>query len=60
VGSLAAPVAATDGSALCVLSVGFATSQIKKDQLEVLGRDLKKAANQLAKVFAEKGIDRVE
>jgi DNA-binding IclR family transcriptional regulator len=43
-----------------VLSVGFATSQIKKDQLEVLGRDLKKAANQLAKVFAEKGIDRVE
>jgi len=60
VGSVAAPVLTADGEPLCVLSVGFATSQIKKDQLPALGREIKSAAKQLAKVLAEKGIARVE
>ena len=60
VGSVAAPVLNADGEPLCVLSVGFATSQIKKGQLPALGREIKSAAKQLAKVLAEKGIARVE
>jgi IclR family acetate operon transcriptional repressor len=60
VGSVAAPVNAADGSPLCVLSVGFATSQVKKDQIGALGREIKSAAKQLAAALAEKGVVRVE
>lgn len=60
VGSVAAPVVTADGTPLCVLSVGFATSQIKKEQLAALGREIKNAAKQLAAVLAEKGVVRVE
>lgn len=60
VGSVAAPVNALDGTPLCVLSLGFATSQVKRDQIGVLGREIKSSAKQLAKVLAEKGIVRVE
>jgi DNA-binding IclR family transcriptional regulator len=60
VGSVAAPVVSADGTSLCVLSVGFATSQIRKEQLARLGREIKNAAKQLSKVLAEKGIVRVE
>jgi DNA-binding IclR family transcriptional regulator len=60
VGSVAAPVNASDGTPLCVLSIGFATSQVRKDQIGSLGRETKSAAKQLAKVLAEKGIVRVE
>lgn len=60
VGSVAAPVLTAEGEPLCVLSVGFATSQIKKEQLPALGREIKSAAGQLSKVLAEKGIVRVE
>lgn len=60
VGSVAAPVVTADGAPLCVLSVGFATSQIKKELLAGLGREIKNAAKQLSKVLAEKGIVSVE
>lgn len=60
VGSVAAPVNASDGSPMCVLSVGFATSQIKKEQIGLLGREIKGAANQLATFLATKGLTRVE
>ncbi|MDI3470553.1 MAG: Transcriptional regulator, IclR family [Pseudolabrys sp.] len=60
VGSVAAPVKAADGSPLCVLSVGFATSQIKREQVGSLGRDIKAAAKQLTTAAAAKGITRVE
>jgi IclR family acetate operon transcriptional repressor len=60
VGSVAAPVNALAGTPLCVLSVGFATSQVKKDQIAVLGREIRSAAGQLANALAEKGVVRVE
>ena len=60
VGSVAAPVLTADGKPLCVLSVGFATSQTRKDAMPSLGREIKAAATRLSKVLAEKGISRVE
>jgi len=59
-GSVAVSVNASDGTPLCVLSLGFATSRVKKDQVGRLGRETKSAAKKLAKVLAEKGISRVE
>lgn len=59
VGSVAAPVNAGDGKLLCVLSSGFATSQVKKDQVTALGRAVVLAAKRLAIALSKKGVVRV-
>lgn len=60
VASVAAPVNGADGTPLCVISLGLATSQIRKERIGALGREIRKVARQLTEVVAAKGITHVE
>jgi len=60
VASVAAPVLREDGSALCILSLGFATSQVKRDQIAKLGSEVRGAAKLLGERLREIGVHDVE
>lgn len=60
VASVAAPVINRDGLPLCILSLGFATSQIKRERINKLGVEVRATANLLAVKLDEKGIHNVE
>lgn len=60
VASVAAPVLRDDGSALCILSLGFATSQVKRDQIAKLGLEVRGAAKLLGEKLREMGVHDVE
>jgi DNA-binding IclR family transcriptional regulator len=60
VASVAAAANNRDGAPLCVLSLGLATSQIKRERMDELGLEIKAAASLLADKLAEKGINNVE
>ena len=54
VGSVAAPVPRPDAKVVNVLSLGFATSQVTRETLPVLGDSICKAAAALARLLAQK------
>ena len=56
VASVAAPVVNAKGRPLCVLSLGFATSQVRQDQMHALGRQVKAAAEDLATRLEKEGV----
>ncbi len=56
VGSVASAVRNANGSPVCILSVGFATSQVTRSELAGLGRQIKVAAAQLSGTLNAKGI----
>ena len=56
VASVAAPVVNAKGRPLCVLSLGFATSQVRQDQMNALGRQVKAAAEDLATRLEKEGV----
>jgi DNA-binding IclR family transcriptional regulator len=53
VGSVAAPVRRADGSLVCVLSLGFATSQVTRERFAALGEVIKTAAALMARRISE-------
>lgn len=53
VGSVAAPVRGADGKLLCVLSLGFATSQVTRERFADFGEVIKTAAATVARRMAE-------
>lgn len=53
VGSVAASVPKSDAKVVTVLSVGFATSQVTRDTLPLLGEAVRKAAATLARLFEQ-------
>lgn len=56
VASVAAAVGSGDGPPVCILSLGFATSQIKHDQIGAIGLAVKAAAKLLSTKLDKKGI----
>jgi DNA-binding IclR family transcriptional regulator len=56
VASVAAPVIDADSNLLCILSLGFATSQIKRDDIGRLGALVRNAAALLCKKLRERGM----
>ena len=53
VGSVAAPVPKPDARVVTVLSLGFATSQVPREQLPLLGETIRKAAAAMARLLAQ-------
>jgi IclR family acetate operon transcriptional repressor len=60
VASVAAPVINRNGVPLCILSLGFATSQIKRERISKLGVEVRATANRLAAELDAKGISNVD
>lgn len=56
IASVAAAVCNSDAMPLCYLSLGFATSQIKREQMAGLGREVKAAAEELAVRLEAEGV----
>jgi DNA-binding IclR family transcriptional regulator len=60
VASVAAPVTNPESGAVCVLSLGFATSQIKRDEVGKLGKYVRAAAKLLATKLEQTGLRNAE
>ena len=56
IASVAAPVRNSAGSALCFLSLGFATSQVKREQMASLGSTVSAAADNLGALLEAEGV----